>query len=59
MSIRVKLEPGDVVVYYVFRDGEGNAGVERLKVDERGLKSCMPLFIEVERKMLEKLLYME
>jgi hypothetical protein len=59
MSIRVKLEPSDVVVYHVFRDGEGNAGAERLKVDERGLKSCMPLFIEVERKMLEELLYIE
>jgi len=59
MSIRVKLEPGDAIVYYVFKDGEGNAGAERLKVNGRGLKSGISLFIEVERKMLEELLYIE
>jgi hypothetical protein len=36
MSIRVKLEPSDVVVYHVFRDGEVMQGLRDSKLMREG-----------------------
>jgi len=58
-SIRVKLEPADVAVYHVVRDKEGHTRAERLEVDERGLKSGIPSFIDVEREILGRFLHVE
>jgi predicted ATPase len=58
-SIRVKLEPADVAVYHVVRDEEGHTRAERLEVDEKGLKSGIPSFIDVEREILGRFLYVE
>jgi Uncharacterized conserved protein len=49
---RVKLSPRDVAVYHVTRDEEGWTRVERLEVDEKGLKKGIPSFIDVEREIL-------
>jgi predicted ATPase len=56
-SISIRLEPTDIAVYHVVRDKEGHTRVERLEIDERGLKSGIPSFIDVEREILGRFLY--
>jgi ABC-type cobalamin/Fe3+-siderophores transport system ATPase subunit len=54
-SYEVKLSASDVAVYHVTRDErEGCTKVERLELDEAGLKEGVPSFVEVERAILEK-----
>jgi len=54
---QVKLSAKDVIVYHVTRDEkEGVTKVERLELDEEGLKEGIPSFIEEERKILERIL---
>jgi predicted ATPase len=51
----VKLSPDDIAVYHVTRDRHGTR-VERLEVDDYGLVSGIPSFVEVEREILKRLL---
>ena len=51
-SYRVKLSTKDVIVYHVTRDEEGSTKVERLELDEEGLKEGIPSFVEVEKEIL-------
>jgi predicted ATPase len=54
---QVKLSAKDVIVYHVTRDEkEGVTKVERLELDEEGLKEGIPSFIEEERKILRRIL---
>jgi predicted ATPase len=54
---QVKLSAKDVIVYHVTRDEkEGVTKVERLELDEEGLKEGIPSFIEEERKILGRIL---
>jgi predicted ATP-dependent endonuclease of OLD family len=60
MSYEVKLSPSDIAVYHVTRDGkEGYTKVEKLELDERGLKEGISSFINVEREILEKFIIKE
>jgi predicted ATPase len=59
-SYEVKLLPSDIAVYHVIRDEkEGYTKVEKLELDERGLKEGIPSFINVEREILEKFISKE
>jgi len=59
-SYDIKLSPSDIAVYHVTRDEkEGYTKVERLELDERGLKEGIPSFIEEERKILERFISRE
>jgi predicted ATPase len=54
-SYEVKLSVSDIAVYHVTRDEkEGCTKVERLELDESGLKEGIPSFVEVERAILER-----
>jgi predicted ATPase len=54
---QVKLSAKDVIVYHVTRDErEGVTRVEKLELDEEGLKEGIPSFIEEERKILKRIL---
>jgi predicted ATP-dependent endonuclease of OLD family len=60
MSYEVKLSPSDIAVYHVTRDEkEGYTKVEKLELDERGLKEGISSFINVEREILEKFIIKE
>jgi len=60
MSYEVKLSPSDIAVYHVTRDEkEGYTKVEKLELDERGLKEGIPSFVNVERDILEKFISKE
>jgi AAA15 family ATPase/GTPase len=60
MSYEVKLSPSDIVIYHVARDEkEGYTKVEKLELDERGLKEGISSFINVEREILEKFISKE
>jgi hypothetical protein len=60
ISYEVKLSPSDIAVYHVIRDEkEGYTKVEKLELDERGLKEGIPSFINVEREILEKFISKE
>lgn len=56
-SYEVKLSPKDIIVYHVTRDEkEGYTRVEKLGLDERGLKEGIPSFVDVERDILGRLI---
>jgi predicted ATPase len=56
----VKLSPNDIIVYHVYRDErEGCTRVEKLALDEGGLKEGIPSFIDVEREIFEKFISRE
>lgn len=52
----VKLRPEDVAIYHVTRGPDGYTQVERLKLDEDGLREGIPSFIEVEKRILSRYL---
>jgi len=59
-SYEVKLSPNDVMVYHVYRDEkEGSTKIEKLALDEGGLKEGIPSFIDVEREIFEKFISRE
>jgi len=49
---RIQLSTDDILVYHVERDRRGYANLEKLEVDENGLKEGIPSFINVEREIL-------
>lgn len=51
---KIKLSVDDVIVYHVGRNKKGYTEVERLEIDENGLKEGIPSFIDVERRILER-----
>jgi hypothetical protein len=56
-AYQVKLLPKDVIVYHVTRDEkEGVTRVEKLELDEGGLKEGIPSFTKVEREILGRIM---
>jgi len=51
---RIKLSVDDVAVYHVYRNKKGYTSLERLTVDEDGLKEGIPSFVDVEKEILER-----
>ena len=51
---KIKLDPDDIAIYHVTREKKYTE-VERLDVDEKGLKGGIPSFIDVERVLLDKM----
>ncbi|MDH5734078.1 MAG: ATP-binding protein [Candidatus Bathyarchaeota archaeon] len=49
---RIQLSTDDVLVYHVMRDRRGYTNLEKLEIDENGLKEGIPSFINVEREIL-------
>jgi len=48
------------MVYHVYRDEkEGSTKIEKLALDEGGLKEGIPSFIDVEREIFEKFISRE
>ena len=59
-SYNVKLSTNDVIVYEVTRDEkDGCTKVEKLELDEVGLKGGIPSFIKVEKEILGKFINRE
>lgn len=56
-SYEVKLSTSDIIVYEVTRDEkDGCTKVERLELDEKGLKKGVPSFVNVERQILKRII---
>jgi len=51
---KIRLSVDDVIVYHVMRNKKGYTEVEKLEIDENGLKEGIPSFINVEREILER-----
>jgi len=56
---KIKLSVNDVAVYHVKRGIKGYTEIEKLKVDENGLKEGIPSFIKVEKEILERFISRE
>jgi len=50
----IKISPKEVAVYHVSRIAEGPSKIDKLEIDENGLKEGIPSFIEVERQILSR-----
>ena len=56
---KIKLSVNDVAVYHVKRGRKGYTNIEKLEVDENGLKEGIPSFIKVEKEILERFISRE
>ena len=56
---RIQLSTDDILVYHVERDRRGHTNLEKLDVDENGLKEGIPSFIDVEREILGRFMSKE
>lgn len=55
----IKLSVDDVAVYHVTRDKKGFTKIDKLEIDENGLKEGIPSFIEVEKEILGRFISRE
>lgn len=56
---KIQLSTDDILVYHVERDRRGYTNLEKLEVDENGLKEGIPSFIDVEREILGRFMSKE
>jgi AAA15 family ATPase/GTPase len=58
-SYKIKLSVNDIAIYHVTRGKDGASKVERLEIDENGLKAGIPSFIKVEKEILSRFMSKE
>lgn len=56
---KIQLSTDDVLVYHVTRDRRGYTNLEKLEIEENGLKEGIPSFIDVEREILGRFMSKE